>query len=148
MVFGLVLEHFTSWKCLNTPSVSRGCMGTSRRRNATVGPCFAIATLAKLGTFSHISVNGFGTFVGAFHLLEVPQHPLGTEGVCGNLQEMKCYRRTLFCHCRTCRTRHLFSYMRQWYWNLCWRISPPGGVSTPPRYRGGVWEPPRDEMLQ
>jgi hypothetical protein len=98
--------------------------------------------------FPHICVNGFGTCIGAFHLLEVPQHPLGIEGLCGHLQEMKCCSRILFCHCRTCQTRHLLSYMRQWFWDLYWSISPPRGASTPPPYRGVVWAPPRDEMLQ
>jgi hypothetical protein len=90
----------------------------------------------------------FWTCVGAFHLLEVAQHPFGTEGMCGHLHEMKCYSRTLFCHCCTCQTRHLFSYMRQWFWDLSWSISPLGGGSTPPWYRGGVWTLPGNEMLQ
>jgi hypothetical protein len=78
MVLGLVLEHFTPWRCLNTPSVPRGRVGSSRRSNAVVGPYSAIAALAEVGTFSHICVNGFGTCVEAFHPLEVPQHPFGT----------------------------------------------------------------------
>ena len=73
-----------------------------------IGPCSAIATLAKLGTFSHISINGFGTCVGAFHPLEVFQQRLYTEGVYGHLQEMKCCSWTLFCHCSTYQTRHFF----------------------------------------
>jgi hypothetical protein len=97
--------------------------------------------------FSHICVNGFGICIGAFYLLEVPQHPLVTEGVCVNLQEMKCCSRILFCHCRTCRSRHFFSHMRQWFWDLCWSISPPGGASTSPRCQGGVCKPPGDKML-
>jgi hypothetical protein len=98
--------------------------------------------------FSHICVNGFGACIGALCFLEVPPHPHGTEEVCGHLQCMKCYNRTMFCHCRTCRTRHLSSYMRQWFWDLYWSISPRGGASMPPRYRWDAWAPARDEMLQ
>jgi hypothetical protein len=149
MVLRLVLRHFTSWRCLNTPFIPKVGVGTSRRRNATKGPCSAIAALAEVGTFSHIFVNGSETCVGAFHLPDVIQHPLGTEGVCGHLQEMKYYNRTLFLsHCRTCQTRHLFSYMCHWFWDMCRSISPPGCASTPRRYRGGGWAPPGDEMLQ
>ena len=122
-------------------------MDSCKRWNATVGPYFAIATLAKLGTFFHISINGFGTCVGAFYPLKVLQQPLGTKRVYGYLQEMKCCSWALFYHCRTCRNRHFLSYKRQWFWNLYWSISPILGASTPPQYRGGVWIAVGDEMF-
>ena len=148
MVLGLLLEHFTPLRCSHNPSISCGCMGTSRRWNAAVGPCSAIAALAKLGTFSHTSVNDFGTNIIAFHPLEVLQQPLSSEGVYGHTQEMKYYSSTLFRHCRTSQTNRFFSYKRQWFWNLYWSISPLGGASIVSQYRGCVWALPRDEMLQ
>ena len=145
--FGSCVEHFTPWKCLHSPSKPSGCMGTSGKWNATAGPYSAIATLAELGPFSHIIVNGFGTCVGAFHPLKVPQKHLGTERVYRYQQEMKCYNWTLFCHCRTCQTRYFFSCNCQWFWELCWSISPLGSASAPSWYRAGIWALPKDEML-
>jgi hypothetical protein len=110
-------------------------------------PVLPLPHLLNWAHFSHICVNGFGTCVGAFHPLEDCSHPLGAKGVCVNLEELKWYSRTLFRHCRICRSRHFFSHMRHWFWHLCWSISHPGGLHTPLWCRGGVCKPPGDEML-
>jgi hypothetical protein len=86
----VLLQHFISWKCPYTPSVPRGCWATSKRGNAPRQvpkplthiwekvPSLASAAMAKQGPTV------------AFHLMEVPTHPLGTEGVLSHLQEVKC----------------------------------------------------------
>jgi hypothetical protein len=102
-------RHFLSYKCqwfldLCWSISSPGSASTPPRYQGTVwappGDECCNRTLfchSRTGHFSHISVNGFWTCVGAFHLLEVPQHPLDTEALYGHLQEMKCCSRTLFC---------------------------------------------------
>ena len=132
MVLELVLKHFSPSMCFNNPSVPTGYMGTSKRWNAATVPYFAVAALAKLGTFFHINVNGFRTCNGAFHPLEVRQHPLGIEQVYGHFQKMKCCNWPLFNHCRICWTRHFFSYKCHWFWDLCWSISTPWGCFNNP----------------
>jgi hypothetical protein len=106
--FGTCVGAFHLLEGPQHPVGTEGVCGHLQERKCCSRTCSAIAVLAKLGTFCHICVNAFGTCVGAFHILEVLQHPLGTEGMCGHLQKMKCCCRTLFCHCRTCRSRHLF----------------------------------------
>jgi hypothetical protein len=86
--------------------------------------------------------------VAAFHLLKVPTHQLGTEGVFRHLHELKCSDTSL---------RTIDAYMRNGAYfdkcdngrtRSCFSISSPGGAYTPLRYRGGVEAPPAGEMLQ
>jgi hypothetical protein len=87
----------------------------------------------------------------AFHLLEVCTHPLGTEGVCANLLGVKCSNTS---------PKNIDAYVRKSaYFGKCGKcgncrtgsycsISSPGGLHTPPRHRGGVYNPPGDEILR
>jgi hypothetical protein len=85
--------------------------------------------------------------VATFHLLEVPTHPLGTEGVLKHLQQVKCFNTSL---------RTIDAYMRKGaYFGKCGNgrtlsccsILSPGGAHPPPRYRRGVEAHPGGEML-
>jgi hypothetical protein len=84
----------------------------------------------------------------AFHLLEFCIHPLGTEGMCANLQGVKCSntspktidtyvrKSSNFGKCGNGRTRSYCS------------ISSLGGLHRPPRHRGDVYKPLGGEMLE
>jgi hypothetical protein len=86
--------------------------------------------------------------VAAFHLLEVPTHPLGTEGVLRPFQEVKYSDTSLRTNDAYMREGAYFGKCGNGRTGSCCSTSSPGGAHTPPRYRGGVEALPRGEMLQ
>jgi hypothetical protein len=74
----------------------------------------------------------------AFHLVEVPSDPFGTEGVLRHLHKVKCSKSSL---------KTIDAYMRKCAYfgkcgngriGSCCSISSPGGAHKPLRYRGGM----------